>query len=76
MCNISQTYLSLIENNKKSPSIEILDTIGRKLGIPIPVILFLSLNEEDVSKDRRELFSMLNPSIHKFINDIFMDVHQ
>ena len=43
ICNISQTYLSQIENNKKQPNLNILELIGDKLGIPIPVILFLSL---------------------------------
>jgi len=72
MCEISQTYLSQIENNKKTPSIDILDKIGLKLGIPIPVILFLSINEQDIAHEKRDLFNMINPSIEKFISEIFL----
>ena len=72
LCKISQTYLSQIENNKKTPNIELLKKIGECLDIPIPVILFLSLTEDDVSTEKKELFKIMNPTISKIINDIFI----
>jgi len=72
LCEISAAYLSQIENNKRQPTINLIEVIGHKLGIPVPVILFLSLNELDISEEKREFFKLLNPSIMKFINEIFL----
>ena len=71
-CKITQTYLSQIENNKKKPNFDLLERISSCLGFPVPVILFLSLTENDVSIDKRPLFNMMKPSIQKYINDIFV----
>ena len=73
LCNISQTYLSQIENNRKVPNFDTIERIGNCLGIPIPVVMFLSLTENDVRDDKRPLFEMMNPTIQKFINDIFIN---
>lgn len=68
-CKISQTYLSQIENNKIKPNLSTLEKIGQILGVPIPVILFQSLTDEDVSEKKRELFNLMSPTIDNFIND-------
>ncbi len=71
LCDISQSYLSLIENNKKIPNMSTLEFMGKVAGVPLPVVLFLSMNEEDVSEEKRDLFNILSPSISKFIKEIF-----
>ena len=43
LCEISQTYLSLIENNQKEPNIATLKTIAKHLEVPLPIMFFLSL---------------------------------
>lgn len=73
ICNISQTYLSQIENNKKIPNFNIIELISEKTMIPIPVILFLSIETKDVVKNKTELFEMLKPTIDSFINNIFFE---
>ena len=73
LCEVTQTYFSLIENNKKRPSLELLEKIGLNLGIPTSVILFLSLSEDDVADNKKDIFRMLNPSITNYIEQIFMD---
>lgn len=70
---ITQTYLSLIENNKKSPNFHILEKIGQSLDIPVPIILFMSLNDEDIKQDKKEMFKFSKPFIDKFIEDIFIE---
>lgn len=72
LCDISAAYLSQIENNKRQPTIDLIEEISSKLGIPLPVILFLSLGELDISEEKREMFKLLNPSVTKLINDIFL----
>ena len=71
LCKISQTYLSQIENNKKTPNLSVIEHMGNVIGIPIPVILFLAINEEDIFKEKRHFFNILSPSISKFVKEIF-----
>lgn len=69
---ISQTYLSQIETNQRNPNLSILETIGHKLEIPLPVIMFLAIDEMDVSEDKREVFNSVNPIMKDFISKVFL----
>ena len=73
LCDISQTYLSLIENNQKEPNITTLKVISEKLGIPLPVLFFLSLDENDIPQRKQEIFKVLEPSIKGMIQQIYLD---
>lgn len=70
-CNLSQTYVSQIENNAKEPSIEILKLISKKLNIPLPILFFLSMDEKDVKVNKREAYQFIEPSIKSFIGEFF-----
>ena len=70
-CGITQTYLSQIENNQKEPNLSVLKTIAEKLAIPLPILFFLSITEEDVQPEKREMFSVIDPAVKKIINEIF-----
>ncbi|MBL7136499.1 MAG: helix-turn-helix transcriptional regulator [Candidatus Marinimicrobia bacterium] len=71
-CNITQTYLSLIENGKKKPNVNLIENIGKNLGIPIQVILFQSLTENDVDDSKKEIFRLMSPTINEFIRTVFI----
>jgi len=58
-CKMTQAYLSHIENNKKDPHITTLKEISKALEIPLPIIFFLSMDEDDVPDDKKELSSFL-----------------
>lgn len=73
LCEISQTYLSQIETNKKVPNFKILELISQKADVPLPVILFLSIDDSEVREDRMEIYKMFKPTIDKFISDIFLE---
>jgi len=68
---ITQTYLSQIENNTKEPNLSTLKKISDELELPLPILFFLSLNEEDISPEKREEFEKLNPLVKKIILDFF-----
>ncbi|RZJ63471.1 MAG: XRE family transcriptional regulator [Flavobacterium sp.] len=70
-CGITQTYLSQIENNGKEPNLSTLKIIAEHLEVPLPILFFLSLDEDDISIEKRQAFEMLSPSVKKLINDIF-----
>ncbi|NDW09329.1 helix-turn-helix domain-containing protein [Dysgonomonas sp. 520] len=70
-CGITQTYLSQIENNSKEPNLSTLKEISKKLDLPLPILFFLSLTEEDIVPEKRKAFEELNPSVRTLINDFF-----
>lgn len=71
MCGITQTYLSQIENNQKEPNLSILKTISEKLEVPLPIIFYLSMNEEDVPEEKRKAFEMVSPSVKSLVHEFF-----
>jgi transcriptional regulator with XRE-family HTH domain len=70
-CGITQTYLSQIENNSKEPNLSTLKVISLNLDIPLPILFFMSLNEEDISPEKRKAFEIINPSVKSLINEFF-----
>jgi transcriptional regulator with XRE-family HTH domain len=70
-CKISQTYLSLIESNQKEPNLSTLKSISEKLSVPLPILFFLSINEEDIQQSKRKAFEIIGPSIKSFVNEFF-----
>jgi XRE family transcriptional regulator, regulator of sulfur utilization len=70
-CGITQTYLSQIENNQKDPSLVILKKMATVLGIPLPVLFFQSMTEEDIQHGKRDVYKVLGPAIKNIINEIF-----
>ena len=58
---ISQSYLSQIERGDKSPNMETLKTLCDSLDIPLPLLLFSSLEEEDVVESKRGILTDLKP---------------
>ncbi|BDQ13274.1 hypothetical protein TEGAF0_24910 [Sediminibacterium sp. TEGAF015] len=70
-CGITQTYLSQIENNAKEPNLATLKEISKKLDLPLPILFFLSLNEDDISPEKRKAFEIINPSVKSLINEFF-----
>lgn len=71
-CGLSQSYLSSIEKGRKEPSLSILKQIANALVIPMPVLVFFSLDKEDIAESKQEAFKILEPSIKGLINDVFI----
>jgi len=70
-CEITQTYLSQIENNQKEPNLSILKKISEKLDVPLPIIFYLSMNSEDVPEEKRKAFEMISPSVKSLVHEFF-----
>ena len=70
-CNISITYLSQIENNKKDPAISKLIEISKYLKIPLPIIFFMALEDNDIAPKKRDFFREFNPTFMKVIKEFF-----
>lgn len=73
LCNISQTYLSQIENNKKDPNISTLKNIATHLNVPLPILFFRALTEEDIPESKKESFDTISPIVNNLIKSITED---
>ena len=70
-CEITQSYLSLIESNQKEPNMSVVKVIAEKLDVPLPILFFLSMNEEDVPESKRSAFQIINPSVKSLVYEFF-----
>ena len=69
----STTALSQIVKGTYKPNPTTLEKICQELEIPEPVLHFLTISEEDVPKEKLELYRMLAPSLRDFVIKIFGD---
>lgn len=70
-CSLSASYLSQIENNTRFPHESTLKEIANVLGIPVAILFFLTIGEEDVPEPKREAFQIIFPSVKSLITDLF-----
>ena len=70
-CDMTQAYLSKIENNQKEPALSILKTIASVLEVPLPVLFFMSLTLDDINPKKQEAFKIIEPSIKGMIQNFF-----
>jgi len=70
-CGITQTYLSQIESNLKEPNLSTLKAISEALNVPLPILFFLSMTEDDVQPSKRKAFKIVSPSINSLVHEFF-----
>lgn len=68
---LSLAFINQLENGKKSPTLKSLEKISQALGIPFPVLSFLSLDENDIPSEKRSAFKVIGPSIQAMIEEFF-----
>ncbi|CCG52171.1 DNA-binding protein [Flavobacterium indicum GPTSA100-9 = DSM 17447] len=67
----STTALSQIINGNYKPQPETLEKLCEVLEVPVAVVHFLSITEDDVPKENIDLFRNLAPSMEKYLLDVF-----
>jgi transcriptional regulator with XRE-family HTH domain len=70
-CNISATYLSQIETNTKEPNMSVLKDISSVLNVPLPILFYLSLDEKDITSNKREAFKIIDQPVKSLIKEFF-----
>lgn len=70
-CGITQTYLSQLESNLKEPNLSTLKSISKNLNVPLPILFFLSMTEDDVQPNKRKAFQIVSPSVKSLVNEFF-----
>jgi transcriptional regulator with XRE-family HTH domain len=70
-CDISQTYFSQIENEDRNPNLDTLQKISEALQVPLPILFFFSMEENDIPVEKREAFKLIMPTIKLLMNEFF-----
>lgn len=65
--DISESYLSLIEKNKREPSLTALEAIADALQIPVSILIFLGSEKNDISELTVSQIEALTSSIYAMI---------
>jgi transcriptional regulator with XRE-family HTH domain len=72
----SKNALSQIINGNYNPTTETLERICKAINVPKPILFFLSISEDEIPKDKIELYRLLAPTLKKFLIEIFGDKHE
>lgn len=74
MLNVTQTYLSQIENDKRTPGSKFVETISEKLNIPIYYFHFKAIEiEKDIASSKRDNYKKISPMISSMIEEFFLN---
>lgn len=69
---LNVSYLSQIEGNQKEPSLEMLRKIAGALDVPLPVLMLLTLDGDDVPVEKRQAFNRVWPAQREMIEVFFL----
>jgi transcriptional regulator with XRE-family HTH domain len=70
---ITQTYLSQIENNIKEPTIPTLKAIAESMSVPLPILLFMAIESNDIPENKRGAYNAVAPSVNSLLDTLFRD---
>lgn len=70
ICKINQQYLSCIEQNKKIPSVKLLEKICDSLDTKLPFLFLFSLDESDIKETKKVSYRILKDSIDSMVGQI------
>lgn len=73
---LAQSYLSLIEKNKKKPNLATIERIGKSLSLPTPILFFLSLDENDIPTDKKDAYALLASPLASLLEEFFFTTDQ
>jgi transcriptional regulator with XRE-family HTH domain len=72
LSDITQTYLSQIETNQRDPNLSTLRVISERLELPLPILFFLSMTEDDVDPSKRDVFRPIYAGVKAMLSEFFV----
>ena len=69
LIGVTQAYISLLEANKRKPSLELLNTISEVFKTPTAIIFWFAIEEKEIRKERLESFNIVKPIIDDLIKN-------
>lgn len=68
---VSKVHISLVEANKSTVGIQLLEKVAKFKGVPVSVLLWDLVTIEDVPQENRKLYYQVKPTVDMIINNIF-----
>lgn len=72
LCSISPGFLSQIESNQRDLNVSTLEGICKRLEIPIPILFFMAVEDNDIPPQKKDTFRLISPVFKNLISDIWM----
>src|SRR5258706_11930144 len=69
LADISVSYLSLLERNKRDPNLSTVEKISEALEVPISILLFLAADRDEITEISPELAEKLSLTALKLIGE-------
>jgi transcriptional regulator with XRE-family HTH domain len=63
LTDVTNVYVSLVENNKKEPSIKWLRRFSLAVNVAVPVIFYVALDDDDATYGMENEYHLLKPLI-------------
>ena len=71
LTGVTNVYISLLEGNKRECSMSWLKKFSLLVGIPIPVLFYMAMDEEDTSSYASDDFNSIKSEMDKYMNSCF-----
>lgn len=72
IAGISNTYLSDIEKDKKSPDLNVINAICQALNVPISLLLFKAINEDKIQdSEKQRLVREIRPYFDAIARELY-----
>ena len=71
-CDTSQGYISQIEQGKREPHATTVQKIADVFDIPVPAMLFLSMEDSDIRDELRREFRPFMRVAKEYIEEVFL----
>lgn len=71
LVGLSQSHLSLVEKGKRVLRQDSLERISEAFEMPVAMIMFMSMDEDDVAPAKRALFRRAKPRIDRELTEVF-----
>lgn len=68
---ITQAHLSLVEKGDRTLHQSVLERASTVFGMPLGVFLLLTMTEDEVAPEKRELFRETQPAINELLKKVF-----
>lgn len=68
---ITPQMLYMLEAGQRHGTPETLSKVSTALGLPLPVLMWVTLTEEDVPPSKRTAYRALKPTVDNLISTIF-----
>ena len=73
LTGINQGHVSQIENNHRTTTLRTVERFAKVLGLPVPVLIWLSLDESDVDESKRAAFMSIKKPVDEMLKTFFLD---